>query len=77
MDFILFFLIYAFLFKILFFTDSKIWDAFVSFKTADEDCEFVCSKLYPKLERELGYKLCIHNKDFLPGKREFLTTREI
>ncbi|XP_063435647.1 toll-like receptor 13 [Mytilus trossulus] len=45
---------------------SKLWDAFVSFK--EEDNQFVYQNLYPKLEKQLGFKLCIHHKDFLPGK---------
>ncbi|XP_063433221.1 interleukin-18 receptor 1-like [Mytilus trossulus] len=48
--------------------DSKSWDAFVSFKSEDADNQFVTEKLYVKLEKQLGYKLCIHHKDFLPGK---------
>ncbi|XP_063435648.1 interleukin-1 receptor accessory protein-like [Mytilus trossulus] len=48
--------------------DSKLWDAFISFKSQDADHQFVSSKLYMKLETQLGYKLCIHHKDFLPGK---------
>ncbi|VDI71033.1 Hypothetical predicted protein, partial [Mytilus galloprovincialis] len=48
--------------------DSKLWDAFISFKSQDADHKFVSSKLYMKLETQLGYKLCIHHKDFLPGK---------
>ncbi|XP_052100367.1 interleukin-18 receptor 1-like [Mytilus californianus] len=48
--------------------DSKLWDAFISFKSQDVDHQFVSSKLYMKLETQLGYKLCIHHKDFLPGK---------
>ncbi|CAC5420261.1 unnamed protein product [Mytilus coruscus] len=48
--------------------DSKLWDAFVSFKSEEEDIQFVFQHLYPKLEKQLGFKLCIHHKDFLPGK---------
>lgn len=54
--------------------DSKSWDAFVSFKSEDADNQFVTEKLYVKLEKQLGFKLCIHHKDFLPGKGKYYST---
>ncbi|KAJ2946646.1 hypothetical protein O0L34_g12703 [Tuta absoluta] len=44
--------------------DERSYDAFVSF--CHEDDDFVCHELVPKLE-ELGYKLCIHHRDWPPG----------
>ncbi|KAJ2946671.1 hypothetical protein O0L34_g12730 [Tuta absoluta] len=40
------------------------YDAFVSF--CHEDDDFTCQVLVPKLEK-LGYKLCIHHRDWVPG----------
>ncbi|CAG2257684.1 unnamed protein product [Mytilus edulis] len=34
--------------------DSKLWDAFISFKSQDADHQFVSSKLYMKLETQLA-----------------------
>lgn len=50
-----------------FFTDGKTYDAFISYKSTKSDQEFVLKKLYPKLELEMGYKLCMHFRDFTPG----------
>ncbi|XP_046357925.2 uncharacterized protein LOC124136150 [Haliotis rufescens] len=48
--------------------DGKEFDAFVSYKSTKEDEDFVVHKLYPKLEKELDFKLCMHFRDFLPGE---------
>ncbi|OWF36139.1 neurogenic locus notch homolog protein 2-like [Mizuhopecten yessoensis] len=48
--------------------DEKTWDAFVSYKSADIDQKFVLNTLFPKLEKELGFTLCLHHRDFLPGE---------
>ncbi|XP_060072655.1 uncharacterized protein LOC132552494 [Ylistrum balloti] len=48
--------------------DEKMWDAFVSYKSADVDQDFVLHTLFPKLEKELGFTLCVHLRDFLPGE---------
>ncbi|OWF38168.1 toll-like receptor 4 [Mizuhopecten yessoensis] len=48
--------------------DEKTWDAFVSYKSADVDQNFVLHTLFPKLEKELGFTLCMHFRDFLPGE---------
>ena len=42
------------------------YDAFVIY--ADEDCDFVHDTLLPKLEGEEMYRLCVHFRDFQPGK---------
>ena len=42
------------------------YDAFVIF--ADEDEEFVINTLSPRLEKEQNFRLCIHDRDFQPGK---------
>ncbi|XP_041360277.1 uncharacterized protein LOC121376469 [Gigantopelta aegis] len=48
--------------------DGKLYDAFVSYKGSKEDEYFVVHKLYPKLEKELDFKLCLHFRDFPPGE---------
>lgn len=48
--------------------DEKEWDAFVSYKSHQIDERFVVNVLYPKLEKELGFKLCLHFRDFVPGE---------
>ena len=42
------------------------YDVFVSF--AGEDLDWVQQHLMAKLETELGLRLCIHERDFVPGK---------
>nr|XP_046148596.1 toll-like receptor 13 isoform X1 [Oncorhynchus gorbuscha] len=42
------------------------YDAFVSYNTHDE-C-WVVRELLPELEGEQGWKLCLHHRDFQPGK---------
>nr|USC27898.1 toll-like receptor 22 [Sebastiscus marmoratus] len=42
------------------------YDAFVSYNTHDEP--WVIEELLPKLEEEQGWKLCLHHRDFEPGK---------
>lgn len=41
------------------------YDAFVSY--ADEDSKFIHNPLISNLEKETGFKLCIHERDFIPG----------
>ncbi|KAL3861770.1 hypothetical protein ACJMK2_007791 [Sinanodonta woodiana] len=48
--------------------DNKKWDAFISYKSHEIDEAFVVRTLYPKLEKELGFKLCLHFRDFVPGE---------
>ncbi|CAC5379569.1 unnamed protein product [Mytilus coruscus] len=47
--------------------DDREWDAFVSYKCDDRDESFVLKQLYSKLEVEMGFKLCLHFRDFIPG----------
>lgn len=42
------------------------YDAFVSYNVHDE--AWVYEELMPHLEREQGWKLCLHHRDFVPGK---------
>ncbi|XP_041358469.1 uncharacterized protein LOC121375221 [Gigantopelta aegis] len=48
--------------------DNKEFDAFVSYKSTAADEEFVLKTLYPVLEKELHFKLCLHQRDFVPGE---------
>nr|KAG5714017.1 hypothetical protein BaRGS_020345 [Batillaria attramentaria] len=47
--------------------DDKLYDAFVSYKSSDVDERFVVTQLFPKLEQELNFRLCLHFRDFIPG----------
>ncbi|KAL3984504.1 hypothetical protein ACER0C_016129 [Sarotherodon galilaeus] len=42
------------------------YDAFVSYNVRDE--EWVCREMLPVLEGEQGWRLCLHHRDFQPGK---------
>ncbi|KAK5849964.1 hypothetical protein PBY51_014256 [Eleginops maclovinus] len=42
------------------------YDAFISYNTHDES--WVIKELVPKLEAEKGFRLCLHHRDFEPGK---------
>ncbi|XP_037312430.2 toll-like receptor 22 [Pungitius pungitius] len=42
------------------------YDAFVSYNSSDEP--WVMRELLPKLEGEQGWRLCLHHRDFEPGK---------
>ncbi|XP_060949652.1 toll-like receptor 13 isoform X2 [Limanda limanda] len=42
------------------------YDAFVSYNANDEP--WIMRELLPKLEGEQGWKLCLHHRDFMPGK---------
>ncbi|TDG97505.1 hypothetical protein EPR50_G00226680 [Perca flavescens] len=42
------------------------YDAFISYNTYDEP--WVIRELLPKLEGEQGWRLCLHHRDFEPGK---------
>ncbi|KAG7524997.1 toll-like receptor 13 [Solea senegalensis] len=42
------------------------YDAFISYNTHDEP--WVIKELLPKLEGEQGWRLCLHHRDFEPGK---------
>uniref|UniRef100_A0A668AAC0 Toll-like receptor 22 n=1 Tax=Myripristis murdjan TaxID=586833 RepID=A0A668AAC0_9TELE len=45
---------------------SHQYDAFVSYNIHDEP--WVLRELLPKLEGEQGWRLCLHHRDFQPGK---------
>ncbi|XP_056220478.1 toll-like receptor 13 [Seriola aureovittata] len=44
----------------------KQYDAFISYNTHDEP--WVVQELLPKLEGDQGWRLCLHHRDFEPGK---------
>ncbi|KAJ8305658.1 hypothetical protein KUTeg_016203 [Tegillarca granosa] len=48
--------------------DGMKWDAFISYKLDGMDENFVQNKLKPVLENELGFTLCIPDRDFQDGK---------
>lgn len=50
------------------FSDDKDYDAFVSYRSSDADEQFVYNCLFPKLESEMGFKLCLHCRNFIPGE---------
>ncbi|XP_070180494.1 toll-like receptor 2 type-2 [Littorina saxatilis] len=45
---------------------ASCYDVFVAY--AEEDNDFVSDHLRPRLEDELGLKLCLHQRDFHPGR---------
>ncbi|KAE8279675.1 Toll-like receptor 13 Precursor [Larimichthys crocea] len=45
---------------------ANLYDAFISYNTHDEP--WVIQELLPKLEGEQGWRLCLHHRDFEPGK---------
>ncbi|XP_071751505.2 uncharacterized protein LOC139908662 [Centroberyx gerrardi] len=73
-DFLRWQLVYAYylLLALLFDTKKKNkqapnqYDAFVSYNVHDET--WVFRELLPKLEGEQGWRLCLHHRDFQPGK---------
>ncbi|XP_010792762.1 toll-like receptor 22 [Notothenia coriiceps] len=42
------------------------YDAFISYNIHDE--AWICREMLPVLEGEQGWKLCLHHRDFQPGK---------
>ncbi|KAJ0050564.1 hypothetical protein NL108_004821 [Boleophthalmus pectinirostris] len=67
-------LVYGFYLLLAFLYDSKkrrqncphIYDAFVSYNVHDEN--WVYEELLPELEGVQGWRLCLHHRDFQPGK---------
>ncbi|CAL8280960.1 unnamed protein product [Arctogadus glacialis] len=66
-------LVYAYYLMLAFLYNSKNkdkgahqYDAFVSYNANDEG--WVLGELLPKLEDEQGWRLCLHHRDFQPGK---------
>ncbi|XP_072897782.1 interleukin-1 receptor accessory protein-like [Hemitrygon akajei] len=47
--------------------DGKEYDAYVSYARSAEEEEFVLMTLQTVLENEYGYKICIYDRDSLPG----------
>ncbi|KAK7895570.1 hypothetical protein WMY93_020895 [Mugilogobius chulae] len=45
---------------------AEVYDAFVSYNVHDE--EWVYRELVPELEERQGWRLCLHHRDFQPGK---------
>ncbi|CAB1442844.1 unnamed protein product [Pleuronectes platessa] len=48
-------------------TDDKEYDVYISYARNSEDEQFVLSTLRTVLENELGYSVCIFDRDSLPG----------
>ncbi|KAK6179154.1 hypothetical protein SNE40_011574 [Patella caerulea] len=49
-------------------SDGMLFDAFISYKSHPDDEEFVLKTLFPKLEKEMKFKLCLHFRDFVVGE---------
>lgn len=56
-------------------SDGKEYDIYVSYARNAEEEEFVLLTLRGVLENEFGYKLCIFDRDSLPGGSEYLPRR--
>lgn len=54
-------------------SDGKEYDVYVSYARNAEEEEFVLLTLRGVLENEFGYKLCIFDRDSLPGGSEYFT----
>lgn len=50
-----------------FFTDGKLYDAFVSYANSTDDRKFVNFILKPQLENRHGYKLFLDDQNILPN----------
>lgn len=67
-------LVYAYYFFLAWLFDTKHknklatnkYDAFISYNTHDE--RWVIEEMLPELEGEQGWRLCLHHRDFEPGK---------
>ncbi|XP_055012048.1 toll-like receptor 13 [Boleophthalmus pectinirostris] len=46
--------------------EAHRYDAFISYSVHDE--EWVCHEMLPVLEGQQGWRLCLHHRDFQPGK---------
>lgn len=53
--------------------DGKEYDIYVSYARNAEEEEFVLLTLRGVLENEFGYKLCIFDRDSLPGGSRYFT----
>ncbi len=45
-----------------------VYDAFVSYRGLPDDERWVVRQLYPKLEKQMNFKLCLHFRDFVIGE---------
>ncbi|XP_041360248.1 toll-like receptor 13 [Gigantopelta aegis] len=46
--------------------DQFLYDIFVVYSS--EDSDWVLDRLVPKLEEDLGFRVCVHERNFVPGK---------
>lgn len=51
--------------------DDKEYDVYISYARNSEEEQFVLSTLRRVLENELGYSVCIFDRDSLPGGSEY------
>jgi len=51
--------------------DDREWDALISVRKNSVEETFVVSKLSPKLETEMGFKISIHNNDIELDKGKY------
>ncbi|CAH1795938.1 unnamed protein product [Owenia fusiformis] len=47
--------------------DGKEYDAFISYRSTQRDQNFVVNKMFYTLENIMGFKTCVHFRDFIPG----------
>ncbi|CAH1795940.1 unnamed protein product, partial [Owenia fusiformis] len=43
------------------------YDAFISYRSTQRDQNFVVNKMFYTLENIMGFKTCVHFRDFIPG----------
>lgn len=51
--------------------DDKEYDVYISYARNSEEEQFVLSTLRSVLENELGYTVCIFDRDSLPGGSKY------
>lgn len=52
-------------------SDDKEYDVYISYARNSEEEQFVLTTLRSVLENELGYSVCIFDRDSLPGGSEY------
>ena len=52
-------------------SDKKEYDVYISYARNSEEEQFVLTTLRSILENELGYSVCIFDRDSLPGGSEY------
>ena len=62
---------------IKFLLDGKEYDIYVSYARNAEEEEFVLLTLRGVLENEFGYKLCIFDRDSLPGGSRYFRWAQV